>query len=244
MRYRNILLVFVAIILSIVLLLFVAIRVTPLENLPAPLNTLPICSSMPNYTPEQGVIKPSRVIDLDPTTPMDSKAATIIRRWNGEYEEAFYSTMEQDDEYRKTFRLGDCLWGGIPPACIMGHFPNEPPRTPCAVSATPNPNYAISENRARDRAFGILSNAYAAGYLKGLASPVIIRAELTTLGNAIDRFAPGTQPGSPLDSRVWLITLEGAWDWNSPNSTHQVYHHLGIIMDAQTGGEITVIPNP
>ncbi len=140
-------LVSLSIVLSVVLLLLALIRMTPMGYLPAPINTPVFCTSMPFYDPSQYVIAPTtfpratgpkvkfaQVIDLDPTIPDDSKAALVIRRLNGDYEYALYSTEEQKEEYLKSLHVGDCWATSIPPACLMGHFPGEPPgRKPCVV---------------------------------------------------------------------------------------------------------------
>jgi hypothetical protein len=146
MRRNVAMLVSIVVALSIVLLLAV-IGLTPLGYLPPPLNTPVFCTSMPFYDPSQYVIYPTtfpqatgpkvkfaQVIDLDPTIPDDSKAALGVRRLNGDYEYALYSTEEQKDEYLKSLHVGDCWATSIPPGCLMGHFPGEPPgRKPCTV---------------------------------------------------------------------------------------------------------------
>jgi hypothetical protein len=152
MRRKVVALVSLGIALLVVLLLLALIRFTPIGYLPAPLNTPFFCTSMPFYDPGQYVIAPTtypqatgpklkfaQVIDLDPTIPDDSKAAVVIRRLNGDYEYAVYSTEEQKEEYLKSLHVGDCWTTSIPPACLMGHFPGEPPgRKPCTVP-TPKP---------------------------------------------------------------------------------------------------------
>ncbi len=146
---------------AITLLILATMRIAPLGYLPAPLNTPVFCISMPFYDPGQYVIAPTTlpqatgpkvkfadVIDLDPTIPDDSKWALVIRRLNGDYEYAAYSTEEQKEEYVKSLHVGDCWSTTIPPPCLMGHFPGEPPgRKPCTVptpkAKTPMPIPAV-----------------------------------------------------------------------------------------------------
>ncbi len=136
----------------VVALLVAVIGMTPLGYLPAPLSTPVFCSNMPFYDPSQDVVAPTtfpqatgpklrfaRVIDLDPTIPDDSKGALVVRRVNGDYEYALHATEEQKEGYLKSLHVGDCWRTSVLPACLLGHFPGEPPgRKPCVVP-TPKP---------------------------------------------------------------------------------------------------------
>jgi hypothetical protein len=103
---------------------------------PILLETPPLLQGMPPYCNNivvgPGAYIESRIVDLDPSIDAESKASAMIRRFNGEWERVYYSRTEQMNDYLKTLRLGECWSGGIPPACIMGHYPGEPPgRKPC-----------------------------------------------------------------------------------------------------------------
>jgi hypothetical protein len=100
-----------------------------LETPPLLRGTPPYCN---NIVVGPGAYVESRIVDLDPTIDIDSKASAMIRRFSGEWERVYYSRTEQMNDYLKTLRLGECWSGGVPPACVMGHYPGEPPgRKPC-----------------------------------------------------------------------------------------------------------------
>jgi hypothetical protein len=121
-----------AVALSLILLLVTnVIHKSNIKNIIL-VSTPLLCSSLPNFDPGPNPI--SQITDLDPTIPIDSKPDYIIKHLNGGYESIYYSTEEQLTDYLKTLKVGYCLASSAPPACLVGHYPGEPPgRKPCIV---------------------------------------------------------------------------------------------------------------
>lgn len=103
----------------------------------------------------------------------------------------------------------------------------------------------ISEQQARD----IALKASNSGHLQAVESPANIQAELLTLETARKRLA---QSGSTADERspgmmVWLVTMEGTWTLSGGPPTpvgtspapQVTFHRYAVILDAQTGQEIS-----
>jgi len=120
-------------IISLILLIFIFVyRLVILREGSTTMVKLPLCTSTPEYAP--GPYRISKVIDLDPTFPNDSRAGWLIKHPDDTYEEIYFSTDEQLKKYGKTFKRGDCLVTTFPPACLVGHYPGElPGRTPCII---------------------------------------------------------------------------------------------------------------
>jgi len=96
------------------------------------MGNLSLCSSTPGH--DLGSHQIAKVTDLDPTFPSDSKGALLIKHQDNNYEEIDYSTDEQIKKYSNSFKSGDCLAAILPPACMVGHYPGEPPgRKPCTI---------------------------------------------------------------------------------------------------------------
>jgi hypothetical protein len=103
-----------------------------LQNTTINIQDIPRCSSTPNFDP--GPHTMSRVIDLDPSIPIESKPSFVIKRANGNYEMIYYSVEEQIVKYFEALKEKYCLVVSSPPTCLMGHYPGEPPgREPCIV---------------------------------------------------------------------------------------------------------------
>ncbi len=82
--------------------------------------------------PTNGPNISSRIVDLDPTIPLDSKASFSISLTNRTSVEILFSNESQVLEYLRELDNFSCFFGNAPPGCMMGHYPGEPPgRKPC-----------------------------------------------------------------------------------------------------------------
>ena len=101
------------------------------EEFASYLQKLPICSGTPGF--DTGPHTIDKITDLDPTFPEDSKAGFVIYHLDDTFEEIDYSSDAQLEKYLKSLK-NYCLVTDFPPACLMGHYPGEPPgRKPCTV---------------------------------------------------------------------------------------------------------------
>ena len=115
-----------------ILLVVIYRWIRPVLEYTATITTPGWCSSTPNHDP--GPFSYSKVTDLDPTIPIESKPSYMIEHNNGKYELIYFSTEEQLANYFQTLQGSYCRLGSAPPACLMGHYPDEPPgREPCVV---------------------------------------------------------------------------------------------------------------
>ena len=84
------------------------------------------CASLPGYEPS-GPFIPSRIVDLDPSIPRDSKGDFLIILTNKQKVDIYFATDSQIDEYLKELNNIDCFFQSFPPDCMTGHYPGEPP---------------------------------------------------------------------------------------------------------------------
>lgn len=104
------------------------------EEFASYLQKLPICSRTPGF--DTGPHSIDKITDLDPTLPVDSKAGLVIYHLDNTFEEIDYASDTRLEKYLKSLN-NFCLVTDFPPACLMGHYPGEPPgRKRCTV-ATP-----------------------------------------------------------------------------------------------------------
>jgi hypothetical protein len=133
-------------ILIVVILFTIANRVpaysTNFTNISGFVKSVRLCTDFPSYNaaPE----KPARVVDLDPSIPLDSKATFELLLTDQKKVEIYFTTEAQIVAYLKELDNIDCFLGDAPPLCRMGNYPGQPSdRQPCIVP-TPDPTTYVT----------------------------------------------------------------------------------------------------
>lgn len=108
---------------------------------------------------------------------------------------------------------------------------------------TATPVTAIDQQEAQSIALTLASGSRPE-VSGALATPTNVQATLMSLGDAQLKLHRQVNAiaGRKLESLAWLVTMEGLWanEAQAPGltATQQPFHHLAVIVDADSGEEI------